>query len=75
MFYVRIDGISDEELAFLGYTVIVDDQQFKLYRDYRGDEYIVDQSNPYILVDDANDAMILSARAQHPVIIPAPPKT
>ena len=43
MFYVCIDHLSDDKLGFLGYTMITEDERFKLYRDYTGDEHIVDK--------------------------------
>ena len=61
MFYVCIDHLSDDKLGFLGYTMITEDERFKLYRDYTGDEHIVDkQGKKYLMVEDVNDAMQMS---------------
>ena len=67
-FYVALDDISDEQLAFLGYTLIKDSEKFKIYNDYSGDNHIVYKANPFIYVDDVNDALYLNAS----VVINAP---
>ena len=60
MFYVNLDKTDDDVLAFLGYTLIAEEGEFKLYRDHRGEEYIVSADNPCIYVEDMNDAIHLA---------------
>ena len=74
MFFVRIDGVDDDDLAFLGYVLVAEDDAFKLYRDYLGDEYIVDRQNPYLFVEDLNDAQIILSKSGRPGLIEPPPK-
>jgi hypothetical protein len=62
MFYVNIQGISDEQLAFLGFRLVKEDEAHKLYADYYGEEYLVRRDEPYLKVDDLNTAMSLGAR-------------
>lgn len=73
-FYVSIDGVSDEFLAFLGYTVVAESEEFKLYRHPDGDETIVDLSDPHLLVEDVNDAKYIMQESRNGTIIVAPPK-
>ena len=65
MFYVPIGGISDSVLEFLGYHLVHEGSDFALYRDYQGDEYIVQKSNPFLMVKDFNDAQALQRAAQN----------
>lgn len=60
MWYVDITGIPDEYLEFLGYVLVTEDADFKLYRDYSGADHIVRKSQPLLLVDDPNDVAILN---------------
>ena len=63
MFYVCIDHLQDNELSFLGYTLVAEDDQFKMYRHYTGDEHIVDkQGKKFLMVEDMNDAEIMRSR-------------
>ncbi|MEE9159948.1 MAG: hypothetical protein V3U60_16375 [Gammaproteobacteria bacterium] len=74
MFYVRIDGISDNHLAFLGYTLVFEDHKHRLYRNYMGEEYAVPKhGKQYLLVEDMNDAQILSDMSGSKVIVRSPP--
>ena len=41
--------------------MVAEDANTKIYKDYAGDEYLVDKANPYILVDDVNDANLMKA--------------
>lgn len=60
MYYVRIDSLTDEQIQFCGFTCVFEDNSYKLYSDYRGDEYIVPNNPPrYLKVDDLNDANCL----------------
>jgi len=65
MFYVPIGGIPDATLAFLGYQLISEDTEFRMYRDYTGCEYVVQKANPYLMVHDVNDAQALHAAANN----------
>lgn len=67
--YVSIDGISDEFLGFLGYTLIGENEEFKLYRHYGDDFHLVPKDgSKFIYVDDLNDVLALHAER----VIPAP---
>lgn len=58
--YVDIAHMDDEALAILGYTFVGQDDEFKLYRDYAGDEYLVSKDGPqFLMVTDVNDAIIM----------------
>jgi len=74
VFYVRIDGVPDEMLGFLGYVLVAENPGHKLYRDYHGDEYVVDNIAPYLMVEDLNDAQILAQHSRRREIIEAPPR-
>lgn len=67
-FYVALDSITDEQLAFLGYTLIKENEKFKVYTDYSGDDHIVYKERPFIYVDDVNDVLYLNAS----IVINAP---
>ena len=74
MYYVSIEGISDEFLKFMGYDFVAEDGLFKLYRDYYGEEHVVNKARPRLFVDDPNDAAILASRATQALLVHAPPK-
>lgn len=67
-FYVNLDGVSDGQLALAGYILVDEDDGYWIYRHY-GEDVIVDKADPFIVVDDINDATILGSD-----IIPMPPK-
>lgn len=60
-YYVSIAGVPDEFLEFLGYVKVEEDDEFKVYRRH-GDLMPVEKTNPYLYVDDLNDARILKSR-------------
>lgn len=60
-YYVSIAGVPDEFLEFLGYIKVEEDEELKVYRRH-GDLMIVKKANPYLYVDDLNDARILKSR-------------
>lgn len=62
-YYVNIEGLSDETLVSFGFRLIHEDQNFKLYRHYHGDDHIVDKARPRLFVDDANVAMEMGSEA------------
>ncbi len=76
MFYVSIDGIDDSTLRFLGYDLVAEDDQFKLYRHvHTGNEYIVEKANPRLGVEDVNDANLLAARSTSKTVTVGPKYT
>ena len=74
MWYVRIDGIPEGYLEFLGYQRISEDVEFCLYRDIQGDEQIVQKSCPRRnqAVDAASDgvrqAALMETQTARPVM-------
>lgn len=59
-FYVNIEGIPEDFLEFLGYDLIKENDEFKLYNHIpTGEECIVKKDNPYLLVEDSNDASLI----------------
>lgn len=60
-FYVNLASVDASTLAFLGYTLIRENDEFILYEDYAGSEYLVRKSDPFMYVDDMNDALYLNA--------------
>ena len=70
-YYCCIDGVPNEVLEFLGYSLIRESDDFELWQDYNGNEQIVyKRGRRYLYVDDFNDAQILRSRR----VIPAPAK-
>jgi hypothetical protein len=67
-FYVNLDGVADGQLLLAGYVLVDENEQFRVYRHF-GEDIIVDKSDPFIVVDDINDAAILGSE-----IVPMPPK-
>ena len=59
--YVSIAGVDDEFLSFLGYVVVFEDEHTKIYL-HHGDETVVDKDDPFLLLDDVNDASIIRER-------------
>ena len=57
MVYVSLDGVTEDQLAFLGYILLDENKEFKIYY-HLGEELIVDKSDPFIYVDDLNDAAL-----------------
>ncbi len=68
--YVSIDGVSDDTLKFLGYNLVKENDDYKIYNHvYTGDDQIVDKrGTPYLYVDDINDSIAIRASR----VIPAP---
>ncbi len=73
-FYVSIDGIEDSDLEFLGYTLVVESENIKLYRDIYGDEHTVQKERPRLYVEDLNDAQILGGKSLSKNLTAVPPK-
>lgn len=59
--YVHIGHLTRDQMAFFGYTVIAEDQDFVIYRHFTGDDHIVLKSDPHLYVDDINDAVAMSS--------------
>ena len=74
MWYVNITGIHKNYLEFIGYDCVLSGDEFEVFRHYRGEEFIVDISNPYLMVEDFNDATLLRRQSKRDGLIKAPPK-
>ena len=59
--FVQIPNVSDEFLEFLGYVKVDENEEFKAYVRH-GEVIVVKKANPYLYVDDLNDARILKDR-------------
>lgn len=65
--YVSIDHLSDDQLEFLGYHVVKEDDEFVVYEDYAGEEHVVKKQGPkFIFVEDLNDAAAISSSRAFP---------
>ncbi len=73
MFHVNISDVDDEFLGFMGYSLVAEDDHFRLYRDHRGNDHIVDLGDPYLRVEDVNDAREIAARSGRAEIFVGPP--
>lgn len=60
-YYVSIADVSDEFLEFLGYVLREETDEFKVYSRH-GELMVVQKTNPFLYVDDLNDARILKGR-------------
>jgi hypothetical protein len=69
--YVDITDISKENLEFLGYYLVEEDEEFALY-DNKGEHFIVHRraDRKFIYVDDVNDATILRGHPTRPAPSP-----
>lgn len=67
-FYVRLDDVDDHTLLIAGFVVVDENDDFRVLSHY-GEHVIVDKSDPFVVVDDINDAAVLGSD-----IIPMPPK-
>jgi len=67
--YVDITNVPDSFLSFMGYILIAEDDQFKVYT-CKGEEIIIRKSPPvFLYVDDENDVQILKGYRS----LPSPP--
>ena len=73
-YYVSLEGIEDSELEFLGYTLVAESENIKLYRDIYGDEHPVQKEQPRLYVEDVNDAQILAGKSSRKNMVAVPPK-
>ena len=60
--YVRLDNIPEEKLEFLGYILVEETSEFKIYY-HLGDYILVDKNDPFMFVHDHNDATLLGSEA------------
>ncbi|WP_338241545.1 hypothetical protein [Aurantiacibacter hainanensis] len=67
-FYVSLDGVDDGTLLLAGFVLIEEGEAYKIYRHY-GEDVIVDKDDPFVVVEDINDAAVLGSE-----IIPIPPE-
>ncbi|MEM7689678.1 MAG: hypothetical protein AAF291_11720 [Pseudomonadota bacterium] len=67
-FYVNLEDVNDLQLAIAGFVLVSDNEQFRVYR-HLGEDVIVDKSDPFVVVDDINDAAVLGSE-----IVPMPPE-
>ncbi|MEQ8829546.1 MAG: hypothetical protein RLW87_07035 [Alphaproteobacteria bacterium] len=56
----------------MGYTLVGQNDEFKMYQDYRGEVHIVDKESPMLKVDDVNDAQALAQRSSCPSVVNMP---
>ncbi len=61
MFFVRIDHLTENDLAFFGFRLDDENDEFKLYVCHRGHQYVVKKDDPYLFVEDVNDASQMKA--------------
>ena len=61
--YCRIDGIDLSFLEWLGYGCVFESEEFWIFRDYHGEEYIVFKKSPYLKVEDINDAALINEKS------------
>ena len=73
-FIVSIAGVPDSILEFLGYKMVFEAKEFRLYEDIFGEPHIVQRKNPLLRVNDLNDAEQLAQYAKKPIVFSAPPK-
>lgn len=66
-YYVSLDNVDDLTLSIVGFVLIDENEAYWLYR-YQGEDVLVDKDDPFVIVDDINDAAILGFE-----IIPMPP--
>jgi hypothetical protein len=59
--FVNITHVSASDLEFLGFTKTHENDEFIEYSHYTGDTHIVRKSNPYLFVNDINDAIVLGS--------------
>jgi hypothetical protein len=60
-FAVEISGIPDGLLEFVGYVLVEENEEFKVYRDKYMEDHIVRKSDSLLYVDELDEAQALSA--------------
>ena len=60
--FVSVRHLTPEQLELFGYDLIKASGEFSVYcLRYTGEDHIVLNSNPYLYVDDINDALAMRA--------------
>ncbi|HEY9092160.1 hypothetical protein [Parasphingorhabdus sp.] len=67
-FYVSLDEVEESTLELAGYIKVAEDDLHIVYRHF-GEDIIVLKDDPFIIVDDVNDAAIFGFN-----VIPMPPE-
>lgn len=67
-YYVRLDDTDDDTLLMAGFVLVEENDDIRVFRHF-GDDVIVDKSDPFVVVDDINDAAVLGTE-----LIPMPPE-
>jgi len=60
-FAVEISNVSDKELEFVGYSLVEENEEFKVYRDKYSEDYVVRKAKPYLFVNELDEAQSLGA--------------
>jgi hypothetical protein len=61
--HVSIEGVSEDVLNFLGIVKISETDDFDIYEDFEGRVSMADKANPYVWVDDINDAIQMGSKS------------
>lgn len=67
-FYVNLENVNDLQLSLAGFVLVSENDDFRVFRHF-GEDVIVDKSDPFVIVDDINDAAVLGSE-----IVPMPPE-
>ena len=60
MYYVSISHVTESQLEFLGYNMVKENEEFRVYNHvYTGEDQIVRESDPRMYVEDLNDALAI----------------
>jgi hypothetical protein len=60
-FAVETTGVSDKDLEFIGYYLIEQNDEFKIYRNKYMEDHIVKKSDSLLYVDELDEAQCLGA--------------
>jgi hypothetical protein len=60
-FCVDISHLDDRTLGFFGYTLVDENDEFKIYQDKNREDHIVAKAHPRLYVEDVNDAVYMSS--------------
>lgn len=61
-FCVDISDMDDASLAFYGYRLDEENEEFKVYKDKHYEDHIVSKTRPLLFVEDVNDAVYMASR-------------
>lgn len=59
--YVNIAHLDEDQLSFFGYVKADENDEFAVYQHHTGESHIVRKSDPFIYVDDLNDAFAMNS--------------